>query len=424
MFYLTDVLDVHSDTLWWITGIILASRIFDACNDPVMGLIVDNTHSRFGKYKPWIVLGALSSGVITVLLFSGIQLTGGSFIVLFAILYVLWGVCYTTNDISYWSLLPALSKDQHERESIGAIARVCASIGLFFVVAGIQPLTETFGEVFGGLRQGYFAFAVLIVGIMWLGQSITVFFVKESKAIPEDHTSLKELIGIVIKNDQLLYTSISMALFMVGYLTTSGFGQYYFKYVYQDTNMYNIFALILGASQITALSVFPVLAKRFERSSLYKFAAIIITVGYVLFFFASINTMLYIGIAGVLIFAGQAFIQMLTLMFLADSVEYGHWKLGKRNGSITFSLQPFINKIGGAVSGAVVSSTVIVSGISDAASVTDVTPQGLLMLKISMMVFPLICIIVSFIIYRRKYKIDRKMYDYIVWELEQRENKK
>ena len=59
MFYLTDVLSLPDDTLWWITGIMLAARVFDAFNDPVMGVIVDNTHTKYGKFKPWICIGAL-----------------------------------------------------------------------------------------------------------------------------------------------------------------------------------------------------------------------------------------------------------------------------------------------------------------------------------------------------------------------------
>ena len=108
--------------------------------------------------------------------------------------------------------------------------------------------------------------------------------------------------------------------------------------------------------------------------------------------------MLFIGIAGVLLFVGQAFIQLMMLMFLADTVEYGFWKSGRRNDSVTFSLQPFINKMGGAVSSGVVSATVILSGIKEAQSAADVTAEGLLMMKTAMMVFPLICIVAGFLL--------------------------
>jgi melibiose permease/lactose/raffinose/galactose permease len=207
---------------------------------------------------------------------------------------------------------------------------------------------------------------------------------------------------------------------MIGYVTTTSFGLYFFKYAYGNEGMYSIFALILGVSQITALAVFPLFIKRFERKTLYTTAIILITAGYVIFFLAPVNTMLFIGMGGVLIFIGQSFVQLLMLMFLTDSVDYGHWKLGKRNDSITFSLQPLINKMGGAISSGVVSAVIIISGIKDAQTAADVSTGGLFMMKTAMLIFPLVCIAGSYFIYRMKYKIDSKFYAQILIELKER----
>lgn len=429
IFYLTDVIELPTSSLWWITGIILVARIFDALNDPIMGLIVDNTHTRFGKFKPWIFIGALLSGIFTILLFTNMGLGGASYIIIFGILYLLWGITFTANDISYWSMLPALSLDQKEREKIGSFARICANVGLFFVVAGIIPITGAIEDALNTSNPGvnyaprsYFLFTCLIVIIMWLGQAITLFGVKEPKNVIDkgNRTTLKELVSTIFKNDQLLYTGISMALFMIGYVTTTGFGLYYFKYAYGDEGMYSIFALVLGLSQITALIVFPFFSKRFSRKQLYFSATILVVVGYIIFFFAPTTTFTFIAISGILIFVGQAFIQLMMLMFLADSVEYGHWKSGKRNESITFSIQPFINKMGGAIASGVVGAVVILSGIKEATSAADVTAEGLLLMKLFMFVFPLICIVIGFIIYLKKYKIDEKMYQEIIDDLKER----
>jgi len=422
IFYLTDVINLPTGTLWWVAGIILAARIFDALNDPVMGFIVDNTHTRWGKFKPWIAIGAVLTAGFTILLFTDLKLEGGAFIGAFAVFYLMWGISFTANDISYWSMLPALSVDQKEREKIGAIARICANAGLFFVVAGIVPLTASLGQRFGSPQKGYFAFVVLITVIMMAGQCVTLFGVKETALIANrrQSTPLRELLGIIYKNDQLFFTAIAMSLFMIGYTTTASFGLYFFKYAYGDEGMYSIFALILGVSQITALAVFPLFSKRFDRKTLYTAAIILIVAGYLIFFFAPVTTMLFIGVGGILIFVGQSFVQLLMLMFLADSVDYGHWKLGKRNDSITFSLQPFINKMGGAISSGVVSAVIIVSGIKDAGTAADVTSGGLLMMKIAMMIFPLLCIAGSYVIYRMKYKIDSRFYAQIQTDLHTR----
>jgi len=422
IFYLTDVINLSTGTLWWVAGIILFARIFDALNDPFMGFIVDNTHTRWGKFKPWIAAGALLTAVFTIFLFADFGLEGTAFIIVFAVLYLLWGVSFTANDISYWSMLPALSVDQKEREKIGAVARICANVGLFFVVAGIVPLTGMLGNRFGSLQRGYFVFAVFTALVMTAGQCITIFGVKET-AVAEDKkksTPLRELIGIIYKNDQLFYTAAAMSLFMIGYVTTTSFGLYFFKYAYGNEGMYSIFALILGVSQITALAVFPLFSRRFERKPLYTGAIIVIASGYIIFFFAPVSTMIFIGTGGALIFLGQSFVQLLMLMFLADSVDYGHWKLGKRNDSITFSLQPLINKMGGAVSSGIVSAVIIISGIKDAGTAADVSVGGLLLMKIAMLIFPLFCIAGSYFIYRAKYKIDNKFYSQILCDLRAR----
>ena len=422
IFYLTDVINLPTSVMWWVAGIILAARIFDAFNDPVMGFIVDNTHTRWGKFKPWIAIGAILTSVFTVLLFADFSLSGGAFVGIFAVVYILWGISFTANDISYWSMLPALSIDQKEREKIGAIARICANGGMFFVVAGIVQLTALLGQRFGSLQKGYFVFAIIVTAIMAAGQCITLFGVKEAKIVTgqRQSTPLRELLSVIYKNDQLFVTAIAMSLFMIGYVTTTSFGLYFFKYAYGDEGMYPIFALVLGVSQITALSVFPLFSKRFDRKTLYTAAISLIVTGYIIFFFAPTTSMLFIGAAGILLFIGQSFVQLLMLMFLADSVDYGHWKLGKRNDSITFSLQPLINKMGGAISSGVVSAVIIVSGIKDAESAADVTNEGLLLMKIAMLLFPLLCIVTSYIIYRKKYIIDSRFYERILSELRER----
>jgi melibiose permease/lactose/raffinose/galactose permease len=423
MFYLTDVLCLDNRVLWWVTGIILVARIFDAFNDPFMGVIVDNTHTRFGKFKPWISIGAVLSSVFSVLLFTDFGLKENAFIIVFGIIYILWGISYTMHDISYWSMLPTLSQDLRERETIGSVARICASVGLFLVVALIVPITEALGGVFGSLQQGYFVLSIVLVLVMLGFLCFTVFGVKEprlEKQQKAEHTSVKELVRIIFKNDQLLVTAVAMALFMIGYSTTTSFGLYYFKYVYGDEGMYSIFAVILGVSQIFALAVYPALGKRFPRKTLYTVSTAMVVLGYVIFFFAPNNTMLFIGIAGVIIFVAQAFIQVMMLMFLTDSVEYGEWKFGKRNDSVTFSLQPFINKMGGAIASGVVGATVIISGMSDAVSAADMTESGIVILKMAMMVFPLICIVVGFLVYRAKFILDEAMYTKIVEELNER----
>ncbi len=444
--YLTEVVGLSNAQLAVIGSLMVVFRIFDALNDPIMGTIVDNTKSRWGKFKPWIVFGALSSGILTILLFTDFNLSDKGYIIFFAILYLLWGMAYTTNDISYWSLMPAISKDQKVREGVGAVARICANIGMFAVVVLYTMVPDLFGMP---AKKSYFWFTVIIVALMWFFQLFTVFGVKEDRTElkNQEHTTLGGMVKALFKNDQLMVTALSMALFMIGYCSTTSFGVYYFKYAYKDEGTYMIFAAVLGVAQLTALSVFPLFSKKFTRKQLYTGSMIAVVAAYLLFFF-SFEKLPIIVAAGLVLFFAQAFIQLLMLLFLADAVEYGEWKLKKRNESVSFAVQPFINKLGGAVGTGVVTLTLIISGINpvskeiteiesrmteltDPAAITaaqaevDALINGVVgtpiwIMKAAMMIFPLICILVGFIIYSKKFKIDEKMYAQIVSDLKER----
>ena len=430
IFYLTDIINLPTRTMWWVAGIILIARIFDALTDPLMGFIIDNTNTRWGKFKPWITAGIVTSPLFTILLFTDFGLQGSAYIITFAVIYFMWGISYTTHDISYWSMLPALTVDQKEREKIGSLARICANVGLFFVVVGIVPITKILADKYhaaydtasANLQPGYFIFACIISIVMTIGLCVTLFGVKETGIVTakKQGTPIRELFGIIIKNDQLFFTAIALSLFMIGYITTTSFGLYYFKYAYGDEGMFSVFSAILGVSQLSGLALFPLFSKKFDRKTLFTGAVISMVTGYIIFFFAPVNTMLFIGIAGVLIFFGQAFIQLLMTMFVADTVDYGHWKLGKRNDSITFSLQPLIYKLGGAIGTGIVSAIIIVSGIKDADTAAEVSHEGILMMKIAMFIFPMLCFVASYIIYRLKFKIDAEFYSKILSDLRER----
>ena len=421
MVYITEVLKVTDATLAILTVVLLVLRIFDAFNDPIMGLVVDNTRSRFGKFKPWILFGAVVGSFFMLAMFFDMGLSGAAYAAVFGLCYLMWDVFYGLNDIAYWSLMPALSTNQKQREKIGAFARICANIGLFTVVVGIIPATNALTAATGSAKTGWFVFAVIIVALMLGFQMITLFGVKEHRGVfkQEEKTTLTQMFRVLFKNDQLMWVAVSMSLFMIGYCITTSFGVHYFKYVYGDENMYAIFAAVLGVSQFTALGVFSLFRKRMSRRRLYSFAIALVVAGYILFFVAPMD-MRFIGVAGVLIFIGQAFIQLLMLMFLADSIEYGQLKLGKRNESVTFSVQPFINKIGGAIANGVLGFTLIISGINAAQTAAEVTPEGITTMKLAMLILPLISILAGYVVYMRKYKIDEQRYAEILGELKAR----
>ena len=231
------------------------------------------------------------------------------------------------------------------------------------MVVGVPP--DLFAPLGLDRRTPYFLTAIIVAVIMWIFQSITLIGVKEDRSHleVEDKTNLRDLFGALVHNDQLMVTALSMVLFMIGYCTTTGLGYQYFEYVFKDTSVYIVFAAVLAVAQLTALSLFPVFSKRFTRKQLYTAAMIAITISYLLFFL-SFEVLPVIVVAGLGLFSGQAFIQLLMLLFLADAVEYGEWKTGRRNEAASFAVQPFINQFGGAASKGIVSLALFFSGVT------------------------------------------------------------
>ncbi len=416
MVFLTEVLDLPDEVLWWVNGLLLAARLLDAVLDLAMGAVVDRTRSRWGHYKPWIAVGAVTSGVLTVLMFSDLGVRGPAYAALFAVIYLLWGVAWTANDIPYWSLLPALTLDQKERESLGSLAKVFATLGLFTVAVGVIPVTTALG----GTASAWTIFSVGVVVVMLLGQTITLVGVQEPRlAVEQERTSVRELFGTVARNDQLGWTSVALTLFLTGIITTTSFGFYYFKYVYRDEALYSPFVAVLGVAQLIGFAVFPALRTRLSRRRLHTLAMVLIVAGYVIFLLSPLS-IIGIAVAGALMFVGQSFVVVLMLVFISDCIEYGHWKQGVRSTAVTFALQPFISKVTGALATAVTGVTLTLTGINAARTPTDVTPAGLAGLTTMMLVVPLVLVVASYAVHRATYRIDETFHARMIEDLRAR----
>ena len=418
LYFLSNVLSLPLKVFAAVSLVLSVLRIIDALNDPITGFVIDNIHTKWGKFKPAILVGGVVSVVFYLMLFGNIG-TGTAYVIFFAVAYILWDISYGINDIAYWTLLPALTQDQKQREKYGAFARICANIGMYIIMVGWQPITAALGNT-----QKSWMLVACAVSALYLGfLCFPLFGVKENRAAgaaDEEKVTLRDMWRALVKNDQLMWTTLAMALFMVGYCTTTGFATYYMQYLFGDIGMYAVLAAVCGVAQLAALSLFPLFSKKHSRAQLYGASTVLIFVGYGIFFFAE-HSLVLIALSAVILFIGEAFIQLLMLMFLADTIEYGQWKLGKRTESITFSIQPLINKLGGALSTGIISITLILSGIKTgdtaAAAITD---GGKLIVKLAMFLAPLLMIAAGYVIYRRKYKISESFYRQILSDLEAR----
>ena len=205
MIYFTDVLYLSPA---FVGSLFFVARIWDAINDPVMGMIVDNTHNKFGKFRTWISIGTLLNAVTLVLLFTSFNLQGTILYAYISIVYILFGMTYTMLDIPYWSWLPNLTSDPHEREEVGVIPRIFASSS--YVVLGVISfqLIYFFNKAFGNEANdkfGYMAGSVLIA-LVYIGTlAITVFNVKENSSLEtqNEKIDLKHMWTVLTTNKHL-----------------------------------------------------------------------------------------------------------------------------------------------------------------------------------------------------------------------------
>ena len=210
-----------------------------------------------------------------------------------------------------------------------------------------------------------------------------------------------------------------MLVFMSGYMTITSLGVYYFKYIYGDENVYPVFAAVLAVAQLTGLAILPLLATRMRRRSIHTLATALCLAGLLVFVFAS-GSLPLVVVAGLLLFVGQGFIQLLMLMFVADSVEYGQWKFGRRNESITLSIQPFVYKASSAIGTGMVGVALLLSGVNEATSAADLTDGDRAGFLAVMLGVPIVLIALSWVVLRSRYELDEERYQQIVTELADR----
>lgn len=344
-------------------GIILVvMRIFDALNDPVMGAIIEGSKLKWGKYKPWILLGAvLSAGVIVAMFNSGLQ--GWNFVIFFGVMSFLWSIVFTINDVSYWSMLPSLSSDSSRRNTATTLTVVFATVGsiaanLVVMMFAVGNGAQAYPIIAIGTAIGFVAF-----------QSLTSFGVKENKAMTstaKPKVSLKDMAVTIIRNDQLLWMVVVMLLYNVGSGLLIALG-YNFIYLYFGYNgMYGTILIgIYAVVTILSQAFYPKLAKKFSRRKLIIIGLSVAVTGYLglalMGFFLPYIILMYIF--GAMIFAGQGVFYMTMVLGVTNCIEYNEYKTGERKEAIIFSLRSLMAKMGSALQQLIVIAVLAISGI-------------------------------------------------------------
>lgn len=363
------------------TTIILIGRIFDAVNDPVMGMIVDRTKSKWGKMRPYLLFAPIPIAITTILLFTAPFEQGSNAAFIWALItYILWGVAFTVQDVPFWGLSSVITPLENERTSFISTARLGSTFG------GILPalLVPILYQSNLGYNKGFFISA-LIFAVLGCGLSILIFFVSKERVPKMDHTpSFKETF-VVLGKDKLLIIVIFAAVLGSTMVTANQCADYIGNYliIQNHTDFSQIFdtggallpnvdakaaydfwiprgtivttlTVAIGVGMVPAMAVFPILRKKFSLKQIYIGSAalglVVHALCYVIFAQDISNINIYIlWIFLFLMGIPLGIYNVITYALIADAVDYMEWKTGERHEGVCFSFQTFLSKVNAAV---------------------------------------------------------------------------
>ena len=390
------------------------ARLWDAINDPIMGMIVDNTRSRFGKFRPWIFIGTILNSVVLFLLFRKPDLEGTSLYLYYSVMYILWGMTYTIMDIPYWSMIPTLATTKEDREKISVVPRIFASLGGLTVTTFGIALVNKLGN--GNQIKGFEYFALGIVIIFIISTIVTCINVKEKTQVQvnNEKVNIKQAFNILKQNDQLLVFIGIVLAYNLAMQLAGGAAIYYFKYVAGKESLFSLYSFFKVA-EIGGLMLFPVVTRKIGRQQVFRMATILPMFGLITLFISGLiapQSILFISVSAVLLNLGSGFLLGSTTVMLADIVDYGEYKLGSRNESIIFSAQTLLVKLASALSGWLIGVGLSLIGyVAGAAVQSNITIIGI---RVIMTIIPSIVALVMYVIYKSKYKINGSFHDEIL----------
>ena len=411
LYYYQDILGVNAVAM----GIILlVARVFDAFNDPFMGVIVAKTRTRWGKFRPWLMIGTVTNAVVLFLMFSAPPALDGSGLVAYAaVTYILWGVTYTMMDIPYWSMIPAVTRTPKDRENLSMVGRTCAGVGSALIAMFTMLLVGALGG--DSERAGFRWVALIVAAIFAVTELVCCISMKETTPSEMKTATVKEMFSALFRNDQAMVVVGSIVLINSALYLTSNFIIYFFKYDLGGAGWkatYTLFSTVGGAAQILGMMVlYPLLRKKFSSTQVFHLSLVLALCGYgtlLVFCLTGLShSLALLCIPGVVVFACNGMLTVLTTLFLSNSVDYGQLKTGRREESVIFSMQTFVVK---AASGVAVFLTGIgldliglVGNTEETGPVAVQSAGTLLGLRLMMTVLPMLVLAGALVLFRRKF---------------------
>jgi melibiose permease len=423
MMYLTDYRSVAPA---FVGVLFMVARIWDAFNDPFMGMVVDNTRSKWGKFRPWILIGTVLNAIVIVLLFLDNGIEGKGYLVWCSVFYILWGMTYTIMDIPYWSLVPALTDDENERSQISAIPRIFASFAWLVINSFGLVMVAKFGG--GDDVKGFSILAIVIAVVFIFASLVTCLTCKEQVITPKsEKTTVKGMINVLFKNDQVKMILGIALFFNVAYQLSNSFALYYFKYVAERTYetagngvLYPIYAGVAGFAQMASMAILPMFSKKIGKKISFACASFLPVIGFAALWilgYVMPKNKLAVGVCSAVVNAGIGFMLVFITVILSEVVDYGEYTLGTRNESILFSMQTFVVKFAGAFSGFVSGIGLTLIGYKANVKQTAGAEMGM---RFIMFLIPAILSALCFLIYIKGYKLTPEFYSKMRKELAER----
>ena len=410
LYYYNAVLGISAA---FVGVLLMAARIFDAFNDPLMGVIVAKTKSRYGKYRPWIFTGALTNAFVLFAMFSVPQpIQGDGLKVFVTITYFLCGITYTLSDIPYWSIIPAATRAGRERENLTLYARTFSGIGAALPMIIGMALVVWLGSLgrFGaisGERLG-FSLLALITAIIYIISTIITLKNLPAECHEElagDYASpdptVGELLTSLVRNSHAMWIAAVIILFNTSIYMMMNLAVYLFRYDIGDYSQYTVFMSISGVTQFAAMVAFyPLLRKKHSNRWIFIFGCCAGIIGFaVLLPLIGVRSLtlwhMILPAIGISFANGIAYV--LTTVFVAGAVDYGEQLNGRRDESVVSSLQTLMVKMSSAFA-------VLIAGIGlDFISLSEATAAqsaaSILGLRILFIVPPMVLMALAVLIF-------------------------
>ena len=438
LYYFQDLLGVSAAAMGVI---LLVARVFDAFNDPIMGAIVAKTKTKWGKFRPWLLIGTITNAVVLILMFAAPpSLTPGGFVAYAAITYILWGVTYTMMDIPYWSMIPAFTEGGSERENLTTLARSCAGVGSAIITIVTVMSVSALGHLFG--RAGITDREVEVVGFKYFTIIVAVLFilftviccinVKEKSTTDMKTASVGEMFKALIQNDQAMAVVVAIVIVNCSIYITSNLVIYFFKYdiggVFWRGN-FTIFSTFGGAMQILAMMAFyPILRLKYSSIKIYFISMGMAIAGYISLLILSstqISSVFILFIPAFFIFSANGMLSVITTVFLANTVDYGELKNGRRDESVIFSMQTFVVKLASGISALIAALALQILSLSQDTTETEegidysvgVIASQKMGLRMTMTIIPILGLVFAIFWFKKKYTLTDEKIDEISKEL-------